>query len=59
MLSIYEYAFKKLIKGKGRGAAMYIIYLTVLFSSFGGNIIKLFKFDYLQILSYLDEDIYF
>ena len=36
---------------------MYIFYLTVLSSSLGGNIIKLFKFDYLQILSALDLDI--
>ncbi len=57
MLSIYEYAFKNLtnnfiwfilfIGGKGTEAVMYIIYFTALFSSLGGNIIKLFKFDYL------------
>ena len=42
---------------KGTGAVMSISYLTALSSSLGGNIIKLFKFDYLQILSALDLDI--
>jgi hypothetical protein len=69
MVSIYDMQFWELIyfkfwvlifiKSKGIGAVMTIIYLTTLSSSLGGNIIKLFKFDYLQILSDLDLDIQF
>ena len=46
-----------IIKSKGTEAVMFFNYLTALFSSLGGNIIKLFIFDYLQVLSDVNKNI--